>query len=94
MHVGDVDRRGEDVSGLAVNVASRVMSTGGAGEIVVTQSVVAAVAGQAVAFEPLGTHELKGVPGAWELFRCDERHLNDRQISGDESSHRGREHEP
>jgi len=35
----------------------------------VTQSVVSSVAGQAVAFEPLGTHELKGVPGAWELFR-------------------------
>jgi len=69
VHVGDVDRRGDDVSGLAVNVASRVMSTGGAGEIVVTQSVVSSVAGQAVAFEPLGTHELKGVPGAWELFR-------------------------
>ena len=69
LHVGDIDRRGDDVSGLAVNIASRVMSKGGAGEIVVTGSVVAAVAGQAVAFEPLGTHELKGIPGAWELFR-------------------------
>ena len=68
-HVGDIDRRGEDVSGLAVNIASRAMSKGGAGEIVVTASVVAAVAGQAVAFEPLGAHDLKGVPGAWELFR-------------------------
>jgi class 3 adenylate cyclase len=46
------------------------MSKGGAGEIVVTVSVVAAVAGQAVAFEPLGTHDLKGIPGTWELFRA------------------------
>ena len=69
LHVGDVDRRGDDVSGLAVNLASRVMSKGDAGEILVTVSIVAAVAGQAVAFEPLGTHELKGIPGAWELFR-------------------------
>jgi class 3 adenylate cyclase len=69
VHAGDVDRRGEDISGLAVNVAGRVMAKGGAGEIVVTASVVVAVAGQAVAFEPLGTHLLKGVPGAWQLFR-------------------------
>jgi class 3 adenylate cyclase len=69
VHVGDIDRRGIDVSGLAVNIASRAMSKGGAGEIVVTASVVAAVAGQAVAFEPFGTYDLKGVPGTWELFR-------------------------
>jgi class 3 adenylate cyclase len=68
-HVGDIDRRGDDVSGLAVNIASRVMSKAGAAEILVTASVVAAVAGQAVAFESLGAHDLKGVPGPWELFR-------------------------
>jgi class 3 adenylate cyclase len=45
------------------------MSTAGTGEIVVTAPVVAAVAGQAVTFESLGARELRGVPGAWELFR-------------------------
>jgi class 3 adenylate cyclase len=69
VHVGDIDRRGDDVSGLAVNIASRAMSKAGAGEVVVTASVVAAVAGQAIEFEPLGTHDLKGVPGAWPLYR-------------------------
>jgi class 3 adenylate cyclase len=69
VHVGDIDRRGDDVSGLAVNIAARVMSKAGTGETVVTAMVVGAVAGQAVAFEPLGAHDLKGVPGEWELFR-------------------------
>jgi pimeloyl-ACP methyl ester carboxylesterase len=71
IHVGDIDQRGDDVSGLAVHIANRVMAHGGAGDIVVTTSVVAAVAGQSVAFEPLGTHNLKGVPDTWQLFRMD-----------------------
>lgn len=69
VHVGDIDRRGDDVSGLAVNIAARVMSKAGTGEVVVTAMVVGAVAGQSVAFESIGAHDLKGVPGSWELFR-------------------------
>jgi class 3 adenylate cyclase/pimeloyl-ACP methyl ester carboxylesterase len=69
IHVGDVDLRGTDVSGLAVNIAARVMAVAGAGELFVTPSVVAAVAGEAGRFESTGHHELKGVPGSWELYR-------------------------
>jgi class 3 adenylate cyclase len=68
-HVGDVDHRGDDVSGLAVNIASRAMAKAGAGEIAVTASVVAAAVGQSMVFEALGEFELKGVPGSWELHR-------------------------
>jgi class 3 adenylate cyclase len=69
IHVGDVDHRGDDVSGLAVNVAARVMSLAGAGEVFVTASVVAAVAGEAGRFDSAGHFDLKGVPGSWEVFR-------------------------
>ncbi len=72
IHVGDVDRRGDDVSGLAVNIAARVMGKAGTGEVAVTTSVVAASAGQAATFEPIGTRELKGIPGAWELYRLED----------------------
>jgi class 3 adenylate cyclase/pimeloyl-ACP methyl ester carboxylesterase len=69
VHVGDVDHRGDDVSGLAVHVAARVMAAAGAGELLVSPSVVAAVAGEAGHFESAGRYDLKGVPGSWELFR-------------------------
>ena len=67
IHVGEVDRRGDDVSGIAVNVAARVMSHAQDGRIAVTTSVVAAMAGQPAEFEPAGSHALKGIPGEWEL---------------------------
>ena len=69
IHIGDVDRRGDDVSGLGVHVAARAMAVADPGQIVVTASVSAAVTGQAASFEALGAHKLKGVPGVWELFR-------------------------
>jgi class 3 adenylate cyclase len=69
IHVSDVDRRGDDVSGIGVNITARVMAAADAGEIAVTASVPVALTGQIAKFETLGTHQLKGVPGEWELFR-------------------------
>lgn len=40
IHVGEADRRGEDVSGLAVNTAARVMSCAAAGQILATSTVM------------------------------------------------------
>jgi class 3 adenylate cyclase/pimeloyl-ACP methyl ester carboxylesterase len=67
IHVGDVDKRGTDVSGLAVNIAARVMSVAD-GQVTVTAQVAGAVAGDPIRFEMLGAHELKGVPGRWDLY--------------------------
>ena len=69
IHVGDVERRGDDVAGIAVHIAARVMSLAGTGEVVVTGSVPIAAAGTDHAFEDAGDHTLKGVPGTWKLFR-------------------------
>jgi class 3 adenylate cyclase/alpha-beta hydrolase superfamily lysophospholipase len=69
IHVGDIDRRGDDISGLAVHIAARVMAKAGTSEIFVTESVVAATGGPGPQFEHLGTHDLKGVPGTWTLYR-------------------------
>lgn len=38
------------------------------GEVLVTESVPALVAGSGFAFNERGTHQLKGVPGDWRLL--------------------------
>ena len=68
VHVGEVDRRGEDVSGLAVNVAARVMSRASGGEVLATRTAMSVT--DEVVFEGTGVVELKGIDGEWELFRA------------------------
>ncbi|HXX91288.1 MAG TPA: adenylate/guanylate cyclase domain-containing protein [Acidimicrobiales bacterium] len=68
LHTGEVERRGEDVSGIAVHLAQRVQSKAEPGEILVSRTVVDLVAGSDLGFEDKGEHELKGVPGSWKLF--------------------------
>ncbi len=78
IHVSDIDRRGADVSGIGVNITARVMAFADSGEIAVTASVPIALTGQVAEFEALGTHQLKGVPGEWELFRLSGNHVRER----------------
>jgi hypothetical protein len=44
------------------------MSVAGPGEVLVTNTVKDLVAGSPFAFEPFAIHELKGVPGTWQLY--------------------------
>jgi class 3 adenylate cyclase len=68
VHTGECDFTSGDVGGIAVHIASRVMGHAGAGEVVVSRTVVDLVAGSQLAFDERGTHELKGVPGEWQLY--------------------------
>jgi class 3 adenylate cyclase len=68
IHTGEIEIVGDDVAGLGVHIAARVMAAAGACEIVVSRTVVDLVTGSGLAFEDHGTHDLKGVPGMWQLF--------------------------
>jgi class 3 adenylate cyclase len=68
VHTGEVERRGEDVAGLAVHIGQRVSALAGPGEILVSRTVTDLVAGSGLEFEERGDHELKGVPGRWALY--------------------------
>jgi len=68
VHTGECSRRGEDLAGLAVHIGARVCAAAGPGEVVVSRTVRDLVAGSTLAFSTRGEHDLKGVPGSWELF--------------------------
>jgi DNA-binding NarL/FixJ family response regulator len=68
MHSGEVELRGDDVGGIAVNIGSRVAAAGAPGEVLVSSTVRDLVGGSGIGFEDRGDHELKGVPDRWRLF--------------------------
>jgi class 3 adenylate cyclase len=68
IHTGEVEVRGDDIAGLAVNIAKRVCDLAGPGEVVVTRTVTDHVVGSGIEFEDRGERELKGIPGSWRLF--------------------------
>ena len=71
VHTGEVERRGDDVAGIAVHLAQRIQSLARPGEILVSRTVVDLVVGSALRFEDRGEHEVRGVPGTWQLFAVD-----------------------
>jgi class 3 adenylate cyclase len=68
MHVGEVEIRNDDVSGLGVVIAKRICDSALGGVLLVSAAVPAVVSGSGIEFEDRGEHELKGVPGNWRLF--------------------------
>jgi class 3 adenylate cyclase len=73
LHTGEVELRGDDVGGIAVHIAARVMAAAGSGEILTSRTVRDLIVGSDVSLEDRGTRPLKGVEGTWELFAVVER---------------------
>ncbi len=68
IHVGECELHDDKIAGLAVNIGSRVAANADAGEVLVSQTVRDLVAGSGIRFADRGAHELKGIPGSWQLF--------------------------
>jgi class 3 adenylate cyclase len=71
LHAGEVELRGDDVGGIAVHIAARVMAEAEPGEVVVSRTVRDLVMGSPIMLADRGEHALKGVPGTWQLFRVE-----------------------
>ncbi len=71
LHAGPVIFQEGDYYGQTVNLASRIADYAQAGEVFVSQAVVDAAAGTAVAFREVGPVELKGVMGPTLVFAAE-----------------------
>jgi len=68
VHTGQTESQDGKTQGMAVVIGARVMSLAGPGEILVTSTTKELVTGSDFGFEDFAAHELKGVPGTWQVF--------------------------
>jgi predicted ATPase/DNA-binding SARP family transcriptional activator/class 3 adenylate cyclase len=68
LHTGEIERRGDDVAGIAVHIAARILSLAGTGEVLVSRTVRDLVAGSGLTLTERGAHHLKGIPDDWQIF--------------------------
>jgi class 3 adenylate cyclase len=68
VHTGEVELVGDDIHGLTVHVASRLLALAEPGEILASATTRGLVDGSGFGFEDRGRHELKGIDGAREVF--------------------------
>jgi class 3 adenylate cyclase len=69
VHTGEMEHGpGGEVRGIAVHTGARVAALAGPGEILVSRTIRDLVAGAPIRLESRGSHQLKGMPGSWEVF--------------------------
>lgn len=68
LHTGECEVHDGKVTGIAVAIGARIAALAEHGEILVSRTVRDLVAGSGIRFHERGDHELKGVPGTWNVF--------------------------
>jgi class 3 adenylate cyclase len=68
LHTGEVEQRDDDIGGIAVHLAARVMAAAGSSEILISRTVRDLIAGANITVEDRGPHTLKGIDEPWQLF--------------------------
>jgi len=69
VHTGECEVIDGKFAGLSVTIGTRVAALAGPSMVLVSQTVKDLVAGSGLTFVDAGTHELKGVPDTWHLYR-------------------------
>jgi class 3 adenylate cyclase len=68
VHTGEIEMRGDDITGLGVVIARRICDRASSGEVLASRTVKDLVTGSGIGFIDRGMHALKGVPEEWQLF--------------------------
>jgi class 3 adenylate cyclase len=68
VHSGLVEMRDDDVAGMAVHIAARVMAAASASQVLITRTVRDLLLGTDTQLAARGAYELKGIPEPMELF--------------------------
>jgi class 3 adenylate cyclase len=68
VHTGECEMRGSDIGGMAVHIGARVAAKARPNEVLVSAAVRDLVVGSGIEFADRGIHDLKGVPGDWQLL--------------------------
>jgi pimeloyl-ACP methyl ester carboxylesterase len=68
VHTGEVEVANGDLRGIAIHIGSRVSGLAGPSEVLVSRTVADLVAGSGIVLVDRGEHELRGVPGSWQVY--------------------------
>jgi len=71
IHTGEVEIVPNDVRGVAVHTAARIMALAAPGEILVSGTTYELLAGSGLTFSHRGSHELKGLSGTRAVYALD-----------------------
>ena len=72
LHVGEIEKDDSDISGINVNLASRIQGVASADQVLVSDVLKSLAFGSGLHFQDLGDYELKGFDGKWRLLEANE----------------------
>ncbi|MEH2539480.1 MULTISPECIES: adenylate/guanylate cyclase domain-containing protein [unclassified Bradyrhizobium] len=73
LHTGEIEMTDNDLSGIAVHIASRIAAMAQPGQVLVSSTVRDLVAGSNIRFRDEGSHRLKGLEESVRLFAAGHR---------------------
>jgi class 3 adenylate cyclase len=71
LHTGEIEVEGDEITGVAVDVAAVVQESAAPNQVLVSRTVVDLVAGSGLRFSDRGLHDLGGESATWRLFSAD-----------------------